>query len=106
MKTLLVSEFTYPGFVIQEIEQADGSLPGSTYWSAVDFTTSATRDEVVGKHDCLRLQLMENPKVIWEFTNATVMLYPNSKSDSNRYILTYDNMLKYTYHNIVTKEID
>ena len=93
MKTLMVYEITRPSLEIEEIEQTGGSfVPGKHYWSAVDFVTDANKDEVVGNHNCIRLQWADNPNEIWEFSKATVMLYPKPRENHCRYILTYDGV--------------
>jgi hypothetical protein len=92
MKTLVVSEINRPYLEIQEIKQDDGSLlPGAKYWSAVDFVTDASRDDIIGHHNRIQLQVADDLSEIWEFVEATVMLCPQPK-EKKRYILTYDGV--------------
>ena len=86
MKTLIATKITRPAI---ENEIKSGNVFAS-YWSAVDFIAPNLSKEVLGKHHRIRLQWSENSKEIWEFTDATLMLYPNPKENPDRYILTYN----------------
>ncbi len=78
MKTLIVHELTRPNINAHK-----------QMWTAVDFTCN---EAAAGKYKYLRLQWAGNPSEIWEFLNATVML----SRDGNRYIMTYDNVVRVT----------
>lgn len=91
MKTIPVLELTRPSLRIEEVKQPDGSfVPGMDYWVAVDFTTDAKINDVVGKYDRVRVQWQKNPSEVWEFFNATVMPHPKSQNNSDWYVLTYN----------------
>lgn len=84
---VLVSEFVRPSLEIETVHLPDGKIgPGMSYWTAVYFESIAARNELVGRHDIIRLQWVDNPKEVWEFYNAMVMV---RRAKKNCYTMAY-----------------
>jgi len=80
---------------IEALSDHEGNLlPGSNFWSAVDFMSYEPVADIVGKYNCMQLQLANNPSEIWEFYDVRVMLHPQKQKD--RYVITYDGVSRVT----------
>lgn len=92
IKTIAVSVLIRPRVIIEEIKNPDGSRSaGRWYWHAVKFETDVDINDIIGRHDLIRLQFNCETCEIWQFKNSHIMLDGSSQL-SWTYIMTYDEV--------------
>lgn len=96
-KTFFVRSFSRPALHFQELKQPDGtSKPGVSFWSAVEFVLDGAPELIVGYYPMLTIGWSANPSEKWVYTNATVMVFPDSKPDLGRYVVTFNSVKRVT----------